>query len=73
MGDENAEVTIEVIKSGANVGDLYINVAPLTYAQLESMAIPIPPDVPGPQTRPDPAECKYLLQLTHTIMFCVIG
>ena len=57
-GNENSDITIEVIKSGANVGDLYINVALLTYAQLESMAIPIPSDVPGPQTRPDPAECE---------------
>ena len=47
---------VSVSKTGANAGDLIINVTPMTYNQLESMNVPIPEGI-READRPDPAEC----------------
>ncbi len=57
---EPNNITVSVTKSGANIGDLVINITPLTYAQLESMGVPIPTGI-GAGARPDPAECEFTL------------
>ncbi len=53
---EPDSVMVSVSKTGANAGDLIINVTPMTYNQLESMNVPIPEGI-READRPDPAEC----------------
>ncbi len=56
---ESENITVSVVKTGSNVGDLIINITPRTYAQLESVGIDIPAGI-GAGNRPDPAECKSM-------------
>lgn len=45
-----------VVKEGANSNPLVVNIALLTYSQLEAQGIILPTELQG--ARPDPAECE---------------